>query len=141
MKKIIIILVIVFCLLLIMGISSQVKEHPIAGELWNDIHMTDIYKNIFLQGIAGGFILAGTVADTATSNAGLLSDWNNFIVKNNKTIIRVMDDLYKDPANTYIDWSLICLVACCKLKGEDVEPLLQSFRKIAYQKYQRLIKE
>ena len=141
MKKIAIIFMVVVCLISFTGISSLSKEHPIAGEVWNDISMADIYKNIFLQGIAGGFILAGTVTATATSTTGLLSDWNNFILQNNETIIRVMDDLYKDPANTYIDWCLICLIACQKLKGEDVELLLQAFRKLAYQKYQKLIEK
>jgi len=141
MKKIVIIFIVVFCLISFTGIFSLAKEHPIAGEVWNDIYMTDIYKNIFLQGIAGGFVLAGIVAGTATSTAGLLSDWNNFILQNNKTITKVMDGLYKDPANTYIDWCLICLVACQKLKGENIESLLQDFRKLAYQKYQKLIEK
>ena len=136
MKKITVIFIVVFCLISFTGISSLAKEHPIAGEVWNDINMSDIHKNIYLQGIAGGFILSGMI----TSITGL-SDWNNFILQNNETIIRVMDDLYKDPANTYIDWCLICLVACQKLKGEDVEQLLKDFRKIAYQKYQRLIEK
>lgn len=52
-----------------------------------------------------------------------------------------MDDLYKDPADTYIDWCLFCLVTCHKLKGEDVELLLQCFRILAYQKYQKLIEK
>ncbi len=136
MKKITVIFIVVFCLISFTGISSLAKEHPIAGEVWNDINMSDIHKNIYLQGIAGGFILSGII----TSITGL-SDWNNFILQNNETIIKVMDDLYKDPANTYIDWCLICLVACQKLKGEDVEQLLKDFRKIAYQKYQRLIEK
>jgi len=136
MKKIIITFIIVFCLSSFMEIPCLAKEHPIAGELWNDINMSDIYKNIYLQGIAGGFILSATITSITE-----LKDWNNFILQNNETIIRVMNDLYKDPANTYIDWCLICLIACQKLKGEDTEQLLKGFRKIAYQKYQRLIEE
>lgn len=42
-----------------------------------------------------------------------------------------MDDLYKDPANTYIKLAPIIEIACQKLKGEDVEPLLQKARKEA----------
>jgi hypothetical protein len=136
MKKITVIFIVVFCLISFTEISSLAKEHPIAGEVWNDINMSDIHKNIYLQGIAGGFILSGIIISITG-----LSDWNNFILQNNETIIKVMDDLYKDPANTYIDWCLICLVACQKLKGEDVEQLLKDFRKIAYQKYQRLIEK
>lgn len=37
----------------------------------------------------------------------------------------LVDELYKDPANTYIDWCLICLVACKKLKGEDVRTIIK----------------
>jgi hypothetical protein len=51
-----------------------------------------------------------------------------------------MTDLYKDPANTYIDWSLICLIACQKLKGNDTEQLLNSFREFAYQKHQKCLR-
>ena len=136
MNKIIIIPVIIFCLLSFMGIYTLAEEHPIAGEVWNDINMTDIHKNIYLQGIAGGFILSATIKSIPE-----LNDWNNFILQNNKTIMRVMDDFYKDPANIYIGWDLMCLIACQKIKGEDVEQLLEGFRKFAYQKYQRLIEE
>ena len=119
-----------------MEFSCLAEGTVTAGELWNDINMSDICKNIYLQGIAGGFILSGTITSITK-----LSDWNNFVLQNNETIIRVMDDLYKDPANTYIDWCLICLVACQKLKGEDVEPLLEGFRKFAYQKHQKRIEK
>ena len=136
MKRIIIIFIIAVCLLSFTGIFSLAKEHPIAGELWNDINMSDTFKNIYLQGIAGGFLLSGTV----TGNTEL-THWNNFIIQNWGAIIRVMNDLYKDPANTYIDWSLICLIACQKLKGEDIEQFLKDSRKFAYQKYQRVIEE
>ncbi len=135
-KRVVIIFVIAVYLLSFTGISSLAKEHPISGEVWNDITKSDSHKNTFLFGIAGGFILSGTITGITE-----LSDWNNFIIQNRKAIIRVMDELYKDPANTYIDWSLICLIACNKLKGEDVEQLLKDFRKFAYQKYQRKIEE
>ena len=136
MNKIIIIFVIIFCLLSFIGISSLAEEHPIAGEIWNNINMTDIHKNIYLQGIAGGFILSATIKSIPG-----LSDWNNFILQNNKTIMLVMDEFYKDPANIYISWDLMCLVACQKIKGEDVDQLLRDYRKFAYQKYQRLREE
>ena len=136
MKRIIIISIIAVCLLSFTGISYLIEEHPIAGELWNDTEMSDMYKKMYLYGIAGGFILSGIVTSTTESK-----DWDGFISKNMEAIIKVMDDLYKDPSNMYIDWYLICLIACQKLKGEDTEQLLKGFRKVAYQKYQRLIEE
>lgn len=48
-------------------------------------------------------------------------------------IIKVMTDLYKDPANTRISISTMIDVAYQKLKGEDIEPLLQEVRKEAFQ--------
>jgi hypothetical protein len=60
-----------------------------------------------------------------------LIDLYGFIKEHTKAIITVMDDLYKDPANTYIQLELICEIACQKLKGEDIEPLLQEARKKA----------
>ena len=135
-KRIVIIFIIVVCLLSFIEISCMAKEHPIAGELWNDTEMSDMYKKMYLYGIAGGFILSGIVTSTTESK-----DWDSFISQNMEAIIKVMDDLYKDPSNMYIDWYLICLIACEKLKGEDTEQLLKDFRKVAYQKYQRLIEE
>ena len=46
-------------------------------------------------------------------------------------IIKVITDLYKDPANTYISVASMYLLAGRKLKGEDIEPLLQEARKKA----------
>ncbi|MBA7580201.1 hypothetical protein ES695_05045 [Candidatus Atribacteria bacterium 1244-E10-H5-B2] len=150
MKRIIIIFIIAICLLSFTEISYLAKEHPIAGEVWNGLtridsteigmsfspKISDTLKNIYLQGITGGFILSGAITGIIE-----LSNWNNFIIQNREAIKRVMDELYKDPANIHIDWCLICLVACRKLKGEDVEQLLRDYRKFAYQKYQRVIEE
>ncbi len=142
-KRIIIIFVIVVCLLSFVGISSLAKEHPTYGEIWNNINMSDMYKILFVKGIAGGFELSGIIIRNSITDEKFdeLVDWSNFIVQNGETIIRVMNELYKDPANTYIDCSLICLVACRKLKGEDTEQLLKDLRKIEYQEYQRRIEK
>ena len=55
----------------------------------------------------------------------------NFIDEHGAAILTVMEDLYKDPANTYIIANSIIEIACQKLKGEDIEPLLQEARKKA----------
>jgi len=142
MKKTVIIFMIAFCLLSFTGVSSLAKEHPTYREIWNNIVMSDMYKILFVKGIAGGFELSAIIAGHC--NTELLDefvDWNNFIVENGKTIIKVMDSLYKDPANTYIDPALICFVACRKLKGEDTEQLLKDLRKNGYQEYQSRIEK
>jgi len=48
-----------------------------------------------------------------------------------EAIIKVITDLYKDPANTYINIANMYLLAGRKLKGEDIEPLLREARKKA----------
>jgi len=117
--------------------SCLAEETVTAGELWNDVSMSDLIKGVYIRGIEGEFLLSQITTPSEVVIDKLLKDWYSFISQNHETIIRVMNDLYKDPANTYIDWSLICLIACNKLKGEDVEQLLKDVRKVAYQKYQR----
>jgi len=48
-----------------------------------------------------------------------------------KTFIKIMNDLYKDPANTYIPNANMCLIASRKLRGEPIESLLREFREKA----------
>ncbi len=63
-----------------------------------------------------------------------LKDLSTFIEKHGSATLKIMDDLYKDPANTYIYTTDIIEIACKKLKGEDIEPLLQKARKEALKK-------
>jgi hypothetical protein len=46
-----------------------------------------------------------------------------------EAISKVMTDLYKDPANTYISEDYMYFLAIQRLKGEDVELLLRKARK------------
>lgn len=56
-------------------------------------------------------------------------DLSEFLWEIDVTVIsKVMDDLYKDPANLYIYVFAMINIAYHKLKGEDVEPLLQKAR-------------
>ena len=48
-----------------------------------------------------------------------------------KTVVNIINDLYKDPANTYISVSNMCLIASRKLRGEPIESLLRELRKDA----------
>ena len=141
-KRVVIIFLIAFCLLSFMGVSYLAEEHPTYGEIWNNISMSDMYKILYVKGIAGGFELSVIITrNRITELSDELVDWSNFIVENGETIIKVMDSLYKDPTNTYIGCALICFVACRKLKGEDTEQLLKDLRKIGYQEYQRRIEK
>ena len=46
-----------------------------------------------------------------------------------KDITNIMTDIYEDPANTYIPIYEILRIAYKKIKGENIEPLLQEERK------------
>ena len=48
-----------------------------------------------------------------------------------KSLVEVIDDLYKDPANSYIPIANMCLIASRKLRGEPIESLLRELRKDA----------
>ncbi|NVM38339.1 MAG: hypothetical protein HWN81_22280 [Candidatus Lokiarchaeota archaeon] len=48
-----------------------------------------------------------------------------------KSLVEVIDDLYKDPANSYIPIANMCLIASRKLKGEPIDSLLGELRKKA----------
>ena len=60
-----------------------------------------------------------------------LVDLYNFLKNHLEAVYNIVDDLYKDPANTYIQLELIREIACLKLKGEDIEPLLRELREEA----------
>lgn len=46
-----------------------------------------------------------------------------------KNLIEVIDDLYKDPANSYIPIANMCLIASRKLRVEPIESVLRESRK------------
>ena len=48
-----------------------------------------------------------------------------------KSLVEGIDDLYKDPANSYISTANMCLIATRKLRGEPIESLLRELRKDA----------
>jgi len=60
-----------------------------------------------------------------------LVDLYNFLKNNLEAVYNIVDDLYKDPANTYIQLAQMIKVACQKLRGEDIEPLLRELREEA----------
>ena len=150
MKKIIIIFIIVFCLLSFAGSSCLAQEnYKNYGEIW--LKLSDGYRVLYIMGFVGGMDLLAikilpiltlkikenllTYEETEVIQE-LLYFRNYFLglagdVDVVKNIFNIVTDLYKDPANTYIPTYKMIEVAYQKLKGEDIEPLLQEARKKA----------
>lgn len=55
----------------------------------------------------------------------------DFLSSNIDVVIKVVSNLYLNPANSYISTTDMCFIAYQKLNGEDIEPLLQEARKKA----------
>jgi hypothetical protein len=149
MKKIIIIFIIVICLLSFVGASCLAQD----SKFWN--HLKDIDKTIYVMGIRQGvWMCIKQFADAAPNQYtnkkneaklyAFLKDAGNFInlfltgdmeksADIIESLVKVMDDLYKDPANSYIPITNMCLIASRKLRGEPIESLLQEARKEALQ--------
>ena len=147
MKKITIIFIIVICLLSFVGTSSLAKP----SETWN--MLKDFDKGVFVMGVReGAWMLIEQLADCrptqfANNEAKIkfmafLKDVVNFTnlfltgdrekrVDLWKSLVEVIDDLYKDPANSYIPTANMCLIATRKLRGEPIELLLRELRKDA----------
>jgi len=142
MKKITIIFIIVFCLLSFMENSCLAEEpsSPGPGYIWNN-KLSDTTKIYFVMGFVTGLEEClnklTPIPVERNSNGGIalqeLMDLYYFVREHELAIISVIDDLYRDPANTYIILAPIIEIACQKLKGEDIEPLLQEARKEAFQ--------
>ncbi len=136
MKRIIIIFIIVFCLISFMEISCLAEELRSPGEFWNIL--TKVEKAFYQRGLRDGIMecLEKLVPLIKDDDRGLTPiflliaidesyDLYSFIWEHGEAVETVMDDLYKDPANTYIQYPSMCEIACKKLKGEDVEQLLK----------------
>jgi len=141
MKRIVIIFIIVCFLISFVGVSYPAEQSYTSGDFWNDSIFMEktIYITGFRMGILEGLLQLGSLIPRAKgSELSMARDelyfYYEFIREHVESIIKVMDDLYKDPANTYIQAESICKIACQKLKGEDIEPLLQEAREEALQK-------
>ena len=136
----------------LLEISCLTQENNLTpGENWNNFSVTTkVYCVLgFQQGIAMSLVkltpkindlYMGILSDEEETWDELREAWNElkdlstFIEKHGSATLKIMDDLYKDPANTYIYTTDIIEIACKKLKGEDIEPLLQKARKEALKK-------
>ncbi len=63
-----------------------------------------------------------------------------FLMVNRDSIIEVMTDLYRDPANTFIDTKDILFIARDKLLGKSIDDRLVSARKQAVEFYEQVQK-
>jgi len=118
---------------------SYLAEEPLThGDLWNVSSFIEKINYItgFRMGILKCVLKLGPLTPRAKGSDLAIAfdeliDLYGFIKEHSDTIITVMDDLYKEPANTYIQIESICEIACQKLKGESIESSLREARKKA----------
>jgi len=142
----VIIFLIVYCLLSFTEISYLAEKPSDYGEFWNIL--SEHEKQMYLLGMRDGMKTVTTNCikrfgpylskEKESQLAGIdflteYKEYINFLSSSDPTILKVMTDLYKDPANTYIFFVGMVGIAYQKLKGEDIEPLLQEARKEALQ--------
>ena len=105
-------------------------------EFWNGLTKLDrngvkisefVIKN-YIRGIGKGILLTSTIIDLNKLDFDKICDHAYFVLQYNEEIMRIMDDLYEDPANVNIKLDWMCLIAYSKLKGEDVELLIKDGR-------------
>mgnify|MGYP001080392219 CR=1 FL=1 len=152
MKKLIIIFIIAFCLLSFMKISCLANESSSSGEFWNS--MDDNNKEVYIWGIREGIVMcmeqiterflvpASKNKENTAIIEAILEDYYQFVMLFRaddyettlnllKTVVNIVSDLYKDPANTYVNISDMCFLASRKLRGEPIDSLLGELRKKA----------
>jgi len=134
------------CLLSCTGISYLAEKPLDTGEFWNNL--SEFEKMSYHLGVRDG-IKEATLTWIHRLNYYLNKEdklwpikniiftecveYINFMSHSGDTHIKVITDLYKDPANTYIDLIDMFYIAYQKIKGEDIESLLQEARKEALQ--------
>lgn len=145
MKKIIIIFIIVCCLLYFIEIFCLSEESPnqYLGKAWNNLEEGE--RLFLIAGFSLGMkalfdyaldeVESITIQTKPRNNLVLkeFMDFRDFLSNHLEAIYKMVDDLYKDPANMYIEFTQIIKIAYQKLVGEDIEPLLQKARKKALQ--------
>ena len=140
MKRIIIIFIIVFCLLSFVGASYAAEKYISPGEYWNGLtkldtlfdkngvgisELSDFVKEFYIKGIGAGVFLTLDLINNDKLYLEKIRDYSFFILKNNREIMEIMDDLYKDPANVKIKIDWMCKVAISKLTGGDIKSSLE----------------
>jgi hypothetical protein len=135
---------IVFYLLCLLEVSCLANESPSPGEFWNTSSVEG--KTLFVLGFQQG--IAMCLFKLNLKITGILNkievwdelrDFDIFIGKDKQGIatLKVMDDLYKDPANTFIYNTDMIYIAYQKLRCEDIEALLQKAREEALSRHNK----
>lgn len=131
MQKITNVFIITLCLLSFVGISCLAQESY--AKTWNNFSSSE--KQLYLLGISHGLMKCTKDFFLFTEDylretedgeerrilTSFIEDSNNLsglISFNHETIIDIMNDLYREPANTDIDFHYICFLACQRFKGE-----------------------
>ena len=142
-KRIVIIFIIAFCLLSFIEISFLAEEPYNYGKFWNS--MSDGEKCAYISGLHAG--MAKCIGDFIEIIEPTLKDWKEEEVDKYAALVfetyhlfppdyevrvRGIDDLYKDPANTYISIAEINILAHRKIRGEPIESLLRELREKAF---------
>jgi len=140
-KRTVIIFTIVCVLLSFVAISClpvKAIEPGKPGELWNRLvdldsisghKISSLVKTCYIRGIGEGILqTSGLINLSEIDKEGIVYNYGHFILKHIDEIKRIMDDLYKDPANVNIQIGWMCGIATDKLKGKDVEGLIQDYR-------------
>ena len=137
-KRIVFAFIIVFFLIYFMNIFCFAEEINKPGDVWNSIlkfdticgvKISDSIKTIYIRVMVQGMDITSTLGFTVeVENTIKIKDQADFIIKHIEEIRNIMDDLYRDPANVNITIGWMCIIACDKLKGEDVEGLIQDVR-------------
>ena len=151
MKRITIIFIIVFCLLSFTGISNLAEKPFDYGDMWNS--WSDSTRSIYIMGLKDGIqhqstihfidqllIIEKNVFDKYLKDSEVVEMekkvnkvlWD-FLFFEDKSIRDVATNLYQDPANAYVSLYNILGIAFRKIKGENIEPLLQEARDVAFE--------
>ena len=121
------------CLLSFVGTSYLAQDSY--GKAWNSFYGSE--KQLYLLGISHGLLKCTRDFSLFTEDylrgiedgeerkmlTSFIEDSDNLsglISVNYETIIDIMNDLYKEPANTDIDFHYICFLACQRFKVESI---------------------
>jgi len=146
MKKAIIFSLIFLLAFLFLTISCFANDTPDFADFWSTLNNYPLAKKTYLGGLKDGLNwsayltsifnemskMSGNSIEELEAIIAELEIKYEFIALHSDKLINVMDHLYKDPANSYISTHKMVFIAQKKLMGEDIESVLQSARKNAF---------
>lgn len=127
--------------LLVGMVNIAVADEPFDyASRWNawDVYTKTAYVIGVKEGISTAFFtFTGNLTKKTSPKEELLimNILNLGSVIERKKIIEVMTDIYKDPANSYIETTQIFLFAQEKIKGQDISKSLENKRRQIYEFY------